>query len=260
MILPSRMKRQKFGFHSITAGAQVGELRCGLVRVLIISSGAVLSILRHRLCPQDHLLGSRSHRRAATRWTSATGARRATTWQSDPKLFIADLAGQVQHHACQGDAEPIWAPPGSHPSTALIGEITVWRAANGINPQDPRPTGGKPTRKCLRPLETAPRPAYRACQPDRVQGASRARPTTHRSRQIAARPRPHGRRAAGLAPDCSGHSAGRSSRVPEPVWTRSGGSDQSRQTALVPGGRRGWRRRSPHAHAGLRSFGPASKN
>jgi hypothetical protein len=50
--------------------------------------------------------------------------------------------------------------------------------------------------------------------------------------------------AAGLAPDCSGHSAGRSSRVPEPVWTRSGGSDQSRQTTPVPGGRRGWRRRS----------------
>ena len=56
--------------------------------------------------------------------------------------LIADLAGQVQHHACQGDAEPIWAPPGSHPSTALFGEIAVWRAANGINPQDPRPTGG----------------------------------------------------------------------------------------------------------------------
>ena len=56
--------------------------------------------------------------------------------------LIADLADQVQDHACQGDAEPAWAPPGSHPSTALIGEIAVWRAANGIDPQDPRPTGG----------------------------------------------------------------------------------------------------------------------
>ena len=56
--------------------------------------------------------------------------------------LVADLADQVQDHACQGDAEPVWAPPGSHPSTALIGEIAVWRAANGINPQDPRPTGG----------------------------------------------------------------------------------------------------------------------
>ena len=28
------------------------------------------------------------------------------------------------------------------PSTALVGDIAVWRAANGVNPQDPRPTGG----------------------------------------------------------------------------------------------------------------------
>jgi hypothetical protein len=56
--------------------------------------------------------------------------------------LVADLANQIQNHACQSEAEPAWAPPGSHPSTALIGEIAVWRAANGINPQDPRPTGG----------------------------------------------------------------------------------------------------------------------
>jgi hypothetical protein len=56
--------------------------------------------------------------------------------------LVADLADQVKDHACRGDAEPIWAAPGSHRSTALIGEIAVWRAANGINPQDPRPTGG----------------------------------------------------------------------------------------------------------------------
>jgi conjugative relaxase-like TrwC/TraI family protein len=56
--------------------------------------------------------------------------------------LVADIAGQVQDHACQGDAPPAWAAPGSHPSTALIGEIAVWRAAHGINPQDPRPTGG----------------------------------------------------------------------------------------------------------------------
>jgi hypothetical protein len=56
--------------------------------------------------------------------------------------LVADLAAQVQDHACQGDAEPVWAAPGSHPSTALVREIAVWRAANGINPQDPRPTGG----------------------------------------------------------------------------------------------------------------------
>ena len=56
--------------------------------------------------------------------------------------LVADLADQVQDPACRGDGEPVWAAPGSHPSTALIGEIAVWRAANGINPQDPRPTGG----------------------------------------------------------------------------------------------------------------------
>jgi hypothetical protein len=55
--------------------------------------------------------------------------------------LVADLANQVQDRPCQGDAEPAWAAPGSHPSTAIIGEIAVWRAANGINPQDPRPTG-----------------------------------------------------------------------------------------------------------------------
>jgi hypothetical protein len=56
--------------------------------------------------------------------------------------LVADLADQVQDHARQGDAGPVWAAPGSHPSTALVGDIAVWRAANGINPQDPRPTGG----------------------------------------------------------------------------------------------------------------------
>jgi conjugative relaxase-like TrwC/TraI family protein len=56
--------------------------------------------------------------------------------------LVADLADQIQDHAYQIGGAPVWAAPGSHPSTALIGEIAVWRAANGINPQDPRPTGG----------------------------------------------------------------------------------------------------------------------
>jgi hypothetical protein len=51
--------------------------------------------------------------------------------------LVADLADQVQDRARQGDAPPVWAPSGSHPSSALIGEIAVWRAANGIDPQDP---------------------------------------------------------------------------------------------------------------------------
>jgi hypothetical protein len=46
----------------------------------------------------------------------------------------------VQDHAYEGGGPPAWAGAGGHP-TALIREIAVWRAANGINPQDPRPTG-----------------------------------------------------------------------------------------------------------------------
>jgi hypothetical protein len=56
--------------------------------------------------------------------------------------LVADLADQVQDHACQDVRPSAWAAPGRHPSTVLIGEIAVWRAANGINAQDPRPTGG----------------------------------------------------------------------------------------------------------------------
>jgi hypothetical protein len=56
--------------------------------------------------------------------------------------LVADLADQVQDHAREGADPPAWAIPESHLSTALVGEIAVWRAANGINPQDPRPTGG----------------------------------------------------------------------------------------------------------------------
>jgi AAA domain len=56
--------------------------------------------------------------------------------------LVADLADQVQNDACQADSPPVWSAAGNHPNTALIGEIAVWRAANGINPQDPRPTGG----------------------------------------------------------------------------------------------------------------------
>jgi conjugative relaxase-like TrwC/TraI family protein len=56
--------------------------------------------------------------------------------------LVADLAIEVQHHVRQSDAEPVWAATGTHASTALVGEIAVWRAANGIHIQDPRPTGG----------------------------------------------------------------------------------------------------------------------
>jgi conjugative relaxase-like TrwC/TraI family protein len=63
--------------------------------------------------------------------------------------LVADLADQVQNDACQADGPPVWSATESHPSPALIGEIAVWRAANGINPQDPRPTGGTQLERLL---------------------------------------------------------------------------------------------------------------
>jgi conjugative relaxase-like TrwC/TraI family protein len=58
--------------------------------------------------------------------------------------LVADLADQVHDQACQAAAEPILALPGIHLNAALVGDVAVWRAANGINPRDPRPTGGTP--------------------------------------------------------------------------------------------------------------------
>jgi conjugative relaxase-like TrwC/TraI family protein len=64
------------------------------------------------------------------------------TYMAKRSQLVADLADQVQNDPCQSDGPPVWSAAGSHPNTALIGEIAVWRAANGIRPQDPRPTGG----------------------------------------------------------------------------------------------------------------------
>jgi conjugative relaxase-like TrwC/TraI family protein len=56
--------------------------------------------------------------------------------------LVFGLADQVRDGASHSREQSVWAPPGSHPSTALLGEIAVWRAATGVDPQDPRPTGG----------------------------------------------------------------------------------------------------------------------
>jgi hypothetical protein len=57
--------------------------------------------------------------------------------------LIANLADQVRQQASQSDAAPAWSPTGGHLSaTLLLGEVAVWRAANGINPHDPQATGG----------------------------------------------------------------------------------------------------------------------
>ena len=56
------------------------------------------------------------------------------------QLVIA-LADQVRDCASQSSEQPVWAPPGSHPTAALLGEVAVWRAAVGVDPQDRRATG-----------------------------------------------------------------------------------------------------------------------
>ncbi len=64
--------------------------------------------------------------------------------------LIADLADHIRHHADHDGTQPHWVPQGSSLSAALIGEVAVWRAANGVNPHDRRPTGPNSCRP-LRP-------------------------------------------------------------------------------------------------------------
>src|SRR5512133_2063055 len=55
--------------------------------------------------------------------------------------LIANLAQHIRHHAGHDGIQPVWAPPGTHLDVGLIGEVAVWRAANGIAPHDRRPSG-----------------------------------------------------------------------------------------------------------------------
>jgi hypothetical protein len=55
--------------------------------------------------------------------------------------LVSGLADQVRDCASHSGEQPVWAPPGSHPTAALLGEVAVWRAANGVDPQDRRATG-----------------------------------------------------------------------------------------------------------------------
>ena len=87
--------------------------------------------------------------------------------------LVTGLADQVQDRACQCEALPVWASAGSHLSSALIGEVAVWRAANGIDPQDPRPTGETQ-------LETLPA-LWKQCLDRDVAHATY--PATHKGRQ-----------------------------------------------------------------------------
>jgi hypothetical protein len=55
--------------------------------------------------------------------------------------LVTDLADQVRGHAGQDGLQPVWAPLGSRPNPAIIAEVAVRRAANGVHPSDRRPTG-----------------------------------------------------------------------------------------------------------------------
>jgi conjugative relaxase-like TrwC/TraI family protein len=55
--------------------------------------------------------------------------------------LVVGLANQVRDRASLNIEQPVWASPGSHPTAALRGEVAVWRAAVGVDPQDRRPTG-----------------------------------------------------------------------------------------------------------------------
>jgi conjugative relaxase-like TrwC/TraI family protein len=55
--------------------------------------------------------------------------------------LVIGLADHVRRHAGQDGTQPVWALPGSRQNVIIDGEVAVWRAANGIDPQDRRPTG-----------------------------------------------------------------------------------------------------------------------
>jgi hypothetical protein len=97
--------------------------------------------------------------------------------------LVAGLAAQVRDCASQKSGQPVWARPGSHPTATLIGEIAVWRAAIGIDPQDRRPTG---------PGQLQVASALWQQNLDRAVALSSRRPDADvRGRQPAARNRPH---------------------------------------------------------------------
>jgi hypothetical protein len=55
--------------------------------------------------------------------------------------LITDLADHVRRQTGHNGTQPVWAPLGRPLSADIIGEVAVWRAANGIDPHDRRPTG-----------------------------------------------------------------------------------------------------------------------
>jgi hypothetical protein len=63
--------------------------------------------------------------------------------------LVTDLAHSMRANAAQTAIKPAWVDPRSTISPKLLGDVTVWRAANGIDPHEVRPTG--------QPLRDTPR-------------------------------------------------------------------------------------------------------
>ena len=117
--------------------------------------------------------------------------------------LVADLADQVQDHACQGDG------PASLGTTGKPPEHRPHRRNRSMagrqRHQSPRPATNRrnPTRNAPGPLETTPRPAYRPCHlpASRCEGR-RATGSTHRTSRHGERPyqRPERRPSGPSAP------------------------------------------------------------
>ena len=104
------------------------------------------------------------------------------TYLAKRSQLVADLADQVQDHACQGDAAASLGCTGKPP------EHRPYRRNRSVagrqRHQSPRPATNRrnPTRNAPGPVETTPRPAYRPChQPASRCEGRRATGSTHRT-------------------------------------------------------------------------------
>ena len=114
--------------------------------------------------PRAGLHRSRSAALATRHRASPSRSSRVGPVPDERSQLVANLADQVRHSASQEGVQPVWAPPGSHPNATLLGEIAVWRAAIGVDPQDRRPTGEPQLQMASALLATATRPSSRPVQ------------------------------------------------------------------------------------------------
>ena len=63
------------------------------------------------------------------------------SYLADRCQLVAKLADLIKEQAALADTDPNWAPLDSDLRNKLLGEVAVWRAADGVDPSDPPPTG-----------------------------------------------------------------------------------------------------------------------